>query len=179
MDLTREVLAIYESGGQTIDHPAMAIFKGYFVEPLLPMSQRVVRQENAAGLPKPPAILGYVCYNTRRWIEWDSEDGWTEVWRPGTKHRKPAEPDHVLAVMPNTTRTSSFHYTRYNTTFVPIQAGVIWCTACGGARSPMRGQNSFAIDFARGSSPYWSESASRCYCGGSEEYETLYDELAE
>jgi len=180
MDLTREVLAIYESGGQTIDHPAMSIFKGYFVEPLLPMSQRVVRQETTAGLPKPPAILGYVCYNTRRWIEWDSEDGWTEVWRPGTKHRKPAEPDHVLAVMPNSTRHGGWYgNARYNTTFVPIQAGVIWCTACGGARSPMRGQNSFAIDFARGSSPSWTESASRCYCGGSEKYETLYDELAE
>ena len=75
MDITNEMISIYQSGGQTIDHPAMQIFRGYFVEPLIPMSQRVVRQVDNKDLSRPPAIMGYVCFNTRRWIEWDSEDG--------------------------------------------------------------------------------------------------------
>ena len=180
MDLTNEILAIYQSGGQTIDHPAMSIFEGYFVEPHIPMSQRVVKQTDNKGLPKPPAILGYVCFNTRRWIEWDSEDGWTEMWRPGTKHRNRAKPDHVLAVMPDTkTNWSSYLQNTYDSTFIPIRAGVVWCTACGGARSNARGANSFTTKFADGDAYSWSRSNSKCYCGGSEKYETLYDELAE
>ena len=181
MDLTNEILAIYQSGGQTIDHPAMSIFEGYFVEPHIPMSQRVVRQVASNGFPKPPAILGYVCFNTRRWIEWDSEDGWTEMWRPGTKHRSRAEPDHVLAVMPDIkTHWSSWRSANtYDSTFVPIRAGVIWCTACGGARPNARGDNSFTTRFATGDAASWVRSNNKCYCGGSERYESLYDELAE
>jgi len=181
MDLTNEVLSIYQSGGNTIDHPAMAIFKGYFVEPHIPMSQRVVRQVDNKDLPKPPAILGYVCFNTRRWIEWDSEDGWTEMWRPGTKHRNRAQPDHVLAVMPDTkVHWNSWGYaTTYDSTFVPIRAGVVWCTACGGARPNRRGENSFTARFATKDPSSWTHSNNKCYCGGSERYETLYDELAE
>ena len=179
MDLTNEVLSIYQSGGNTIDHPAMAIFKGYFVEPHIPMSQRVVRQTNTKGLPKPPAILGYVCFNTRRWIEWAAEDGWTEMWRPGTRHRDRAKDDHVLAVMPIVKNSGSFTTRYYNSTFVPIQAGVIWCTACGGSRPNSKGDNSFVAYFATGGGDSWSRSNNKCYCGGSEKYEPLYDELTE
>ena len=179
MNLTNEILAIYQSGGQTIDHPAMSIFEGYFVEPHIPMSQRVVRQTDNNGLPKPPAILGYVCFNTRRWIEWDSEDGWTEMWRPGTKHRSRANPDHVLAVMPDIKIQWSYHQNSYDSTFIPIRAGVVWCTACGGARSNGRGANSFTAKFADGDADSWSRSNSKCYCGGSGKYEPLYDELTE
>ena len=179
MDLTNEILAIYQSGGQTIDHPAMSIFEGYFVEPHIPMSQRVVRQADNKGLPKPPAILGYVCFNTRRWIEWDSEDGWTEMWRPGTKHRNRAKPDHILAVMPDIKIQWSYYQNSYDSTFIPIRAGVVWCTACGGARSNARGANSFTARFADGDADSWSRSNSKCYCGGSEKYEPLYDELTE
>ncbi len=180
MDLTNEILAIYQSGGQTIDHPAMSIFEGYFVEPHIPMSQRVVRQVDSKDLPKPPAILGYVCFNTRRWIEWDSEDGWTEMWRPGTRHRNRAQPDHVLAVMPDVrVHWSSYRQNSYDSTFVPIRAGVIWCTACGGARPNSRGDNSFTARFATNDATSWVRSNNKCYCGGSERYESLYDELAE
>lgn len=181
MDITNEILSIYQSGGQTIDHPAMSIFEGYFVEPHIPMSQRVVRQVDNKDLPRPPAILGYVCFNTRRWIEWDSEDGWTEMWRPGTKHRNRAKPDHVLAVMPDIkTHWSSWRSANtYDSTFVPIRAGVVWCTACGGARPNARGDNSFTTRFATGDAASWVRSNNKCYCGGSERYESLYDELAE
>ena len=181
MDITNEILSIYQSGGRTIDHPAMSIFEGYFVEPHIPMSQRVVRQVDNKNLPKPPAILGYVCFNTRRWIEWDSEDGWTEMWRPGTKHRNRAKPDHVLAVMPDIkTHWSSWRSANtYDSTFVPIRAGVVWCTACGGARANARGDNSFTARFATGDPYSWVRSNNKCYCGGSERYESLYDELAE
>ena len=181
MDITNEILSIYQSGGRTIDHPAMSIFEGYFVEPHIPMSQRVVRQVDNKDLPKPPAILGYVCFNTRRWIEWDSEDGWTEMWRPGTRHRNRAKPDHVLAVMPDirTHWNSWSSANTYDSTFVPIRAGVVWCTACGGARSNSRGQNSFTAQFATGDPSSWVRSNNKCYCGGSEKYESLYDELAE
>ena len=181
MDITNEILSIYQSGGRTIDHPAMSIFKGYFVEPHIPMSQRVVRQVDNKDLPKPPAILGYVCFNTRRWIEWDSEDGWTEMWRPGTRHRNRAQPDHVLAVMPDIrTHWNSWRSANtYDSTFVPIRAGVVWCTACGGARPNRRGENSFTAQFATGDPSSWTRSNNKCYCGGSEKYETLYDELAE
>ena len=181
MDITNEILSIYQSGGQTIDHPAMSIFEGYFVEPHIPMSQRVVRQVDNKDLPKPPAILGYVCFNTRRWIEWDSEDGWTEMWRPGTKHRNRAQPDHVLAVMPDikTHWNSWGSPNTYDSTFVPIRAGVVWCTACGGARPNARGDNSFTTRFATGDAASWERSNNKCYCGGSERYESLYDELAE
>lgn len=180
MDITNEILSIYRSGGQTIDHPAMSIFKGYFVEPHIPMSQRVVRQVDSKDLPKPPAILGYVCFNTRRWIEWDSEDGWTEMWRPGTRHRNRAQPDHVLAVMPDVrVHWSSYRQNSYDSTFVPIRAGVIWCTACGGARPNARGDNSFTTRFATNDATSWVRSNNKCYCGGSERYESLYDELAE
>ena len=159
----------------------MSLFEGYFVEPHIPMSQRVVRQVDNKNLPKPPAILGYVCFNTRRWIEWDSEDGWTEMWRPGTKHRDRAQPDHVLAVMPDIkTHWSSWRSANtYDSTFVPIRAGVIWCTACGGARPNARGDNSFTTRFATGDAASWVRSNNKCYCGGSERYESLYDELAE
>ena len=180
MDLTNEILAIYQSGGQTIDHPAMSIFEGYFVEPHIPMSQRVVKQTGNTGLPKPPAILGYVCFNTRRWIEWDSEDGWTEMWRPGTKHRNRAKPDHILAVMPDIrVQWSSYRQNSYDSTFIPIRAGVIWCTACGGARPNRRGVNSFTTAFAESGGQGWGRSSSKCYCGGAEKYKILYDELAE
>lgn len=181
MDITNEILSIYQSGGRTIDHPAMSIFEGYFVEPHIPMSQRVVRQVDNKDLPKPPAILGYVCFNTRRWIEWDSEDGWTEMWRPGTKHRNRAQPDHVLAVMPDIKiHWSSWRSANtYDSTFVPIRAGVVWCTACGGARPNARGDNSFTARFATGDAASWVRSNNKCYCGGSERYESLYDELAE
>ena len=101
------------------------------------------------------------------------------MWRPGTKHRNQAKPDHVLAVMPDIKIHWSHHQNSYDSTFIPIRAGVVWCTACGGARSNARGANSFTTKFADGDAYSWSRSNSKCYCGGSEKYETLYDELAE
>lgn len=169
-DLSTEVFEILNAEGELSDTTAMNIFRGYFVEPLIPIEDRTVRQINDKGFARPPATLGYVCYTCKRPIEYDVQQRrWLkpvgsegrDVWANSRNNCENRGIEHILAVMP----TSSTNE------YAPVRAQSLWCSVCTGVRANPSGMDWPTTDYSRNR----SNGGRQCTCGYAKANDALYE----
>lgn len=169
-ELSTEVFEVINGDGELSDDLSMQIFRGYFVEPLIPTQDRIVRQVNAKNLSRPPAVMGYVCYTCKRPVEYDTAEGrWLtpeiedpgrDVWNRSRNNCENRGISHVLAAMP----------TR-GVPYLPIRAQSLWCTVCLGVRANPPGMAWPTTDYSRSS----GSGGRRCSCGYAKSNDRQYE----
>lgn len=169
-ELSTEVFEVINGDGELSDDLSMQIFRGYFVEPLIPIRDRIVRQVNTRNLSRPPAVMGYVCYTCKRPVEYDTAEGrWLtpeiedpgrDVWKRSRNNCENRGISHVLAAMPS-----------LNVPYLPIRAQSLWCTVCSGVRANPPGMNWPTTDYSRSA----GNGGRQCSCGYAKSNDGLYE----